>query len=90
MKISTRLPSLLVLVQKKGFNISENFFRKLVLERYGNLPKENKLKGYGHFKCSSLLLFIFTAVFTEKISPEVVKETHMPRSSENEILLGRY
>ena len=41
-------------------------------------------------KCCSLLLFIFTAVFTEKISPEVVKETHMPRSSENEIFLGRY
>ena len=37
-------------------------------------------------KCCSLLLFIFVAVFTEKISPEVVKETHMPRSSENEIL----
>ena len=26
--------------KKKGFNIS-----KRVLERYGNLPKENKLKG---------------------------------------------
>ena len=33
--------------KKEGFNISENFFRKWVLERYGNLPKENKLKGYG-------------------------------------------
>ena len=31
--------------KKEGFNISENFFRKWVLERYGNLPKENKLKG---------------------------------------------
>ena len=41
-------------------------------------------------KCCSFLLFIFVAVFTEKISPEVVKETHMPRSSENEIFLGRY
>ena len=30
--------------KKKGFNISEIFFQKRVLERYGNLPKENKLK----------------------------------------------
>ena len=27
-----------------GFNISEIFFQKRVLERYGNLPEENKLK----------------------------------------------
>ena len=31
--------------KKKGFNISQKNFRKLVFERYGNLPKENKLKG---------------------------------------------
>ena len=31
--------------KKKGFNISQKIFRKCVLERYGNLPKENKLKG---------------------------------------------
>ena len=31
--------------KKKGFNISKKFFRKWVLERYGNLPKEKKLKG---------------------------------------------
>ena len=30
--------------KKKGFNIFEIFFQKRVLERYGNLPKENKLK----------------------------------------------
>ena len=30
--------------KKKGFNISESHFRKWVLERYGNLPQENKLK----------------------------------------------
>ena len=28
--------------KKKGFNISQKFFRKLVLERYGNLPKKKK------------------------------------------------
>ena len=31
--------------KKKGFNISQKFFRKSVLERYENLSKENKLKG---------------------------------------------
>ena len=31
--------------KKKGFNISKKFFRKWVLDKYGNLPKENKLKG---------------------------------------------
>ena len=31
--------------KKKRFSISENFFRKWVFKRYGNLPKENKLKG---------------------------------------------
>ena len=31
--------------KRKRFNISQNFIRKCVLESYGNLPKENKLKG---------------------------------------------
>ena len=45
--------------KKKGFNISENFFRKWILKRYGNLPKEKKLKGQGHFNVTDLLPFIF-------------------------------
>ena len=45
--------------KKKGFNISENFFRKWILKRYGNLSKENKLKGQGHFNVTDLLPFIF-------------------------------
>ena len=32
--------------KKKRFSISENFFRKWVFKRYGNLPKENKWKEF--------------------------------------------
>ena len=41
-----RLPSLLALA-KNRFNISEKFFQKWVLERYGNLPKENNWRVRG-------------------------------------------
>ena len=37
-------------LKNKGFNISENFFRKWLLGRYRNLPKKNKLNGQGHLK----------------------------------------
>ena len=37
-------------LKNKGFNISENFFRKWLLGRYQNLPKKNKLNGQGHLK----------------------------------------
>ena len=45
----SRLPSLKVLVKKIRIQYFWKSFWKWILEKYGNLPKENKLKGYGHF-----------------------------------------
>ena len=75
--------------KKEATNNNNNKRKK---SNYSNNNNRELNKNFWNIavKCCSLLLFIFNAVFTEKISPEVVKETHMPRSSENEIFLGRY